>query len=159
MAGGRGGGAAATDGGRSHGDNTRGRGGGDHLRRGLGNSALGGAGGLLASTHAGQAVLLALCSLVAFYYTGLYDLRTVPSFGQSAHRLLRALAAAFVPAALAQILFAPPTTSYGPLVSSVLIATLLVVIVRASAYQLLDTRPLLERVLVVGRLLAGGRAR
>jgi exopolysaccharide biosynthesis polyprenyl glycosylphosphotransferase len=99
---------------------------------------------------AGQAVTLAVCSLVAFYYTGLYDLRTVRSFGQSAQRLPRALSVAFLPAGAAHLLFSRPPTSYGALLSSLLIAIGLVLIVRASAYRLLDTRPLLERVLIVG---------
>ena len=99
---------------------------------------------------AGQALSVAAWCLVVFYYTGLYDLQSVRSFGQSAQRLPRALGMAFLPAWAGQVLFSGRPVSYGAFLSILLITVALVLALRASAYRLLDSRPLLERVLIVG---------
>ena len=99
---------------------------------------------------AGQALTLAVCSLVVFYYTGLYDLRTLRSFAHSARRVPRALAVAFLSVWAAQVLFSRPSMSSGALVAALLIALAVVLVLRAGGYRFLDSRPLLERVLIAG---------
>jgi exopolysaccharide biosynthesis polyprenyl glycosylphosphotransferase len=97
-----------------------------------------------------QALTIAVGSLAAFYYAGLYDLGTVRSFGQSAQRSLSALSVVFVPAWAGQVLLCRTCVSYTALVTAVVTTLALVLALRASAYRLLKSRPLLERVLIVG---------
>ena len=97
-----------------------------------------------------QAAAIAGCCIVAFYYNDLYDLRVVPSFGRFVQAIPPALALALGLLALLH-LFAPrlgiPAGAYIP---AFLTVVALVLPLRAAAYQLMRSRPLGERVLILG---------
>jgi exopolysaccharide biosynthesis polyprenyl glycosylphosphotransferase len=98
----------------------------------------------------GQALVLSLCCIVAFYYNDLYDLRVVRSFSAFASRLLQAFGVAFILLAGFYTLFPDARVAGGPFISSVLIIVGFLLPLRALCYTLMRRGPFVERVLVVG---------
>ncbi len=98
----------------------------------------------------GQASILSLACIVAFYYNDLYDLRVVRSFGAFASRLLQAFGVAFILLGVFYALFPETRVAEGPLVSSLLIIAGLLLPLRALIYTLMRRSPFVDRVLVLG---------
>ena len=98
----------------------------------------------------GQASVLSGGCIVAFYYTDLYDLRIVRSFGAFAVRLIQSLGLAFIVLAGFYMLFPETRMADGPFFSSILIIVALLVPLRAVSYAIMRTRSFTDRVLIVG---------
>jgi sugar transferase (PEP-CTERM system associated) len=98
----------------------------------------------------GQAAILSLCCIVAFYYNDLYDLRVVRSFSQFATRLLQGLGVALVLLAALYTLFPDMRARDGALISSLLIIAGLLLPIRAVGYFFMRHRAFSERVLILG---------
>jgi exopolysaccharide biosynthesis polyprenyl glycosylphosphotransferase len=96
-----------------------------------------------------HSLALALCCVAALYFHDLYDLRRVPSFGQSARRLPLAFAAGTV-LLLGGHAFAACAIPWGQLLASGVAAAGLVLAVRAAAYRLAASSHRVQRVLLVG---------
>ncbi len=98
----------------------------------------------------GQAGVLWLCCIVAFYYSDLYDLRIVRSFGEFASRLLESFGVAFLLLAAFYGLFPDTRVAQGPFVSSLLIVLGFLLPLRAISYSVMRSRPFVDRVLILG---------
>ena len=101
-------------------------------------------------TVLGKAFTIPLCCAVAFYYTDLYDLRIVPSFGRFAVRLLQASSVAFM--LLAGLYWLFPTVNISTQAFTLCLLFILLVLLglRALTYGLMRQRPFLQRVLILG---------
>src|SRR6266446_2865351 len=101
-------------------------------------------------TVLGKAFTIPLCCAVAFYYTDLYDLRIVPSFGRFASRLLQASSVAFM--LLAGLYWLLPTINISTQAFTLCLLFILLVLLglRALTYGLMRQRPFLQRVLILG---------
>src|SRR5262245_1397978 len=66
-----------------------------------------------------QALALAICCIVAFYYNDLYDLRVVRSFGAFAIRLVQGLGVAFIFLAVFYTCFPDTQLANRPFLSSI----------------------------------------
>jgi exopolysaccharide biosynthesis polyprenyl glycosylphosphotransferase len=98
----------------------------------------------------GRAGALSVCFIVAFYYSDLYDLRIVRSFGKFASKLLQSFGVAFLLLA-AFYGFSPGTrAAQGPFVSSLLIVLGVLLPLRAVSYSVMRSRPFVDRVLILG---------
>jgi exopolysaccharide biosynthesis polyprenyl glycosylphosphotransferase len=97
-----------------------------------------------------QALALAICCIVAFYYNDLYDFRIVRSFGAFAVRLVQALGIAFIFLAGFYTLFPQTQLAEGPFLSSMVLIVGLLVPLRGLSYAVMRSRPFLERVLILG---------
>src|SRR5262245_2214290 len=97
-----------------------------------------------------QALALAVCCTIAFYYNDLYDLRIVRSFGGFAARLVQAFGVAFILLAGFYAVFPGTALAEGPFVSSLLVVVGMLLPLRAASYAVLRARRLHERVLVLG---------
>jgi exopolysaccharide biosynthesis polyprenyl glycosylphosphotransferase len=97
-----------------------------------------------------QAAAMGTCCIVAFYYNDLYDLRVVPSFGRFVQALPPALGLALGLLAVLHLLSPGLRIPAGAYVTALLTVVGLVLPVRAAAYQLMRSRPLGERVLILG---------
>jgi len=98
----------------------------------------------------GQAAVLAVCCLVAFYYNDLYDLRvtrTVTVFGL---RLVQSVGVALILLAVFYTLFPDARLANGAFLSSFLIVGGVFVPLRAATYAGIRRRPFVERVLILG---------
>lgn len=100
--------------------------------------------------YLGQAMVLALSCVVAFYYNDLYDIRQVRGFAEFVARLVQSLGVSFIVLAICYILFPDLQLANGPFISSLLILGGLVVPVRAAFYALMRSHALSERVLILG---------
>jgi exopolysaccharide biosynthesis polyprenyl glycosylphosphotransferase len=89
-------------------------------------------------------------TVTAFYYAGLYDIRRVRSFGAWAHRLPSGRALALLPLLAGHALVPGPALPRGAYLCCLLTALALLAAARASTSHLLGSRPLRERVLIVG---------
>jgi exopolysaccharide biosynthesis polyprenyl glycosylphosphotransferase len=98
----------------------------------------------------GQALAMAICCIVAFYYNDLYDLRVVRSFGAFAVRLVQALGVAFMLLAGFYHFFPDTQLASGPFLSSIVLIAGLVLPLRAVSYVIMRSRPFRERVLILG---------
>jgi exopolysaccharide biosynthesis polyprenyl glycosylphosphotransferase len=97
-----------------------------------------------------EALLLAGCCGVAFYYNDLYDLRAVRTLGQFVPRLVQGLGFAMILLAVAYSLFPDMQLSDGPFLSSLALIVGLVLPVRAAGYAVMRHRAFADRVLIVG---------
>jgi exopolysaccharide biosynthesis polyprenyl glycosylphosphotransferase len=98
----------------------------------------------------GQAGLVSLGCLVAFYFNDFYDLRIVRSFGQFAPRLIESVGIAFIIlAALDAVVFRGrvPARSF---VSGMILVAGFVVLIRAVSYGVIRSAPFQARTLIVG---------
>jgi exopolysaccharide biosynthesis polyprenyl glycosylphosphotransferase len=98
----------------------------------------------------GQALVLSLCCVVAFYYNDLYDLRIVHSFDSFVSRLLQSFGVAFILLAGFYTIFPSARMAEGPILSSVLLTAGVLLPIRALSYAFLRSRPFQERVLILG---------
>jgi sugar transferase (PEP-CTERM system associated) len=98
----------------------------------------------------GQASVLSVCCVVAFYYNDLYDRRIVRSFGAFVSRLLQAFGVAFILLAAFYALFPETRVAEGPFLSTLVIMVCLLLPLRALTYGLMRSGPFVERVLVLG---------
>ncbi len=98
----------------------------------------------------GQAAILSVCCIVAFYYNDLYDLRVVRSFSQFATRLLQGLGVALVLLAGFYTLFPDMRAGDGAVISSLLIIVGMLVPIRAVGYFFMRHRAFSDRVLILG---------
>jgi exopolysaccharide biosynthesis polyprenyl glycosylphosphotransferase len=98
----------------------------------------------------GQAAILSLCCIVAFYYNDLYDLRVVRSFSQFATRLVQGLGVALVLLAGFYTLFPDMRARDGALISSLLMIVGLLLPIRAVGYFVMRQRAFSDRVLILG---------
>ena len=104
----------------------------------------------------GQAGAISLCCIVAFYYNDLYDLRVVRSFSLFASRLLQSFGVALMLLAVFYTIVPDAGMTEGAFVSGLLVATGLLVPLRAVGYMIMRRRAFADRVLVLG---AGPQAR
>lgn len=102
------------------------------------------------AAYLGQALVLALCCVVSFYYNDLYDIRKVKGFSEFAARMVQALGVVFILLAGCYTFFAELQLANGPFVSSLVIIGGLVVPVRAAFYALMRSHAISERVLILG---------
>jgi exopolysaccharide biosynthesis polyprenyl glycosylphosphotransferase len=98
----------------------------------------------------GQALALAVCCTVAFYYNDLYDLRIVRSFAAFTARLVQAFGVAFILLAGFYALAPGSRLAEGPFVSSLLVMTGILLPLRALSYAVMRARFLQEHVLILG---------
>ena len=98
----------------------------------------------------GQAAMLSLCCIVAFYYNDLYDLRIVRSFSQFATRLVQGLGVALVLLAGFYTLFPDMRARDGALITSLLMIVGLLLPIRAVGYFVMRHRAFSDRVLILG---------
>ena len=98
----------------------------------------------------GQAGMVTLCCIVAFYYNDLYDLRIVRSFSQFATRLIQGLGVALVLLAGCYTLFPDMRARDGALVTSLLMIVGLLLPIRAVGYFVMRHRAFSDRVLILG---------
>lgn len=98
----------------------------------------------------GQAGVLSVCCIVAFYYSDLYDLRIVRSFGKFAFKLLQSFGVAFLLLAAFYGLFPNTRVAQVPFVSSLLSVLGILLPLRAISYIFMRGRPFVDRVLVLG---------
>ncbi len=98
----------------------------------------------------GQALVVLLGCLVAFYVNDLYDLRIVRSFGQFAPRLVQAGGMAFILVAGGDALLFHGRLPDREFVIGVVVVMSFVGMLRACSYEVMQRAPFLERVLVVG---------
>jgi len=103
-----------------------------------------------AASFVGQAAVLSLCCIVAFYYNDLYDLRLVRSFSQFAARLLQGLGVALILLAGCYKVFPDMRAGDGALLSSLLIIVGLLLPIRAAGYAFMRRRAFADRVLILG---------
>src|SRR5712691_288462 len=97
---------------------------------------------------AGQALAVSSCCVISFYYNDLYDLRRVPTLGEFAPRFLRSLAALLTLLAVCSTLL--PIGGVRFLVAMLGVTVGLVLPLRVACYGVLQSRPLLRRVLLLG---------
>lgn len=102
------------------------------------------------SVLAVRSLALSVCSLLIFYYGGLYDLRAIRSFVQSAPRLPCALSVALLPLLADGVLLPGPALPGAAYASALLAALIFLLSLRAAAYTLLSSPSYVERVLMVG---------
>src|SRR5574341_740400 len=102
------------------------------------------------AAYLGQALILALSCVTAFYYNELFDIRKVRRLGEFAARLIQALGVAFILLALCYALFPDRRLASRPFCSSLLILGGLVIPVRAAFYALMRSHAISERVLILG---------
>jgi exopolysaccharide biosynthesis polyprenyl glycosylphosphotransferase len=98
----------------------------------------------------GEALVLAGCCIVAFYYSDLYDLRAVRSLRQWAPRLVQALGFTLILLAGAYTLFPDMRLANDTFLSSLALIVGLVLPVRAAGYGLMRRRAFADRVLILG---------
>jgi exopolysaccharide biosynthesis polyprenyl glycosylphosphotransferase len=98
----------------------------------------------------GRAVVISVCSVVAFYYNDLYDLRVTKNIGALATRALQSFGVAIMLLGVSYVIFPDMRLAEGPLVSSLLVVGLLMLPIRALSYTAMRSRRFVERVLVVG---------
>jgi exopolysaccharide biosynthesis polyprenyl glycosylphosphotransferase len=103
-----------------------------------------------AASFVGQAAVLSLSCIVAFYYNDLYDLRLVRSFSQFAARLLQGLGFALVLLAGFYKLFPDMRAGDGAFLSSLLIIVGLLLPIRAAGYAFMRRHAFADRVLILG---------
>lgn len=103
-----------------------------------------------AAAYLGQASILALSCVTAFYYNDLFDIRKVRRLGEFAARLIQAIGVSFILLALCYAIFPDLRLGSGPFFSSLLILGGLVIPVRAGFYALMRSRAISERVLILG---------
>jgi exopolysaccharide biosynthesis polyprenyl glycosylphosphotransferase len=103
-----------------------------------------------AASFLGQAAMLSICCIVAFYYNDLYDLRVVRSFGQFATRLLQGFGVALLLLAGFYTLFPDMRVGDGALVPSLVIIVGLLLPIRAAGYAVMRRQAFTDRVLVLG---------
>jgi exopolysaccharide biosynthesis polyprenyl glycosylphosphotransferase len=97
-----------------------------------------------------SAAVMALCCGVAFYYNDLYDLRITRSGAVFATRLIQSIGVAFILLAVFYKVFPDTRPAESAFVSSFLVVGLLLVPLRAGIYAASRSRPLIERVLILG---------
>jgi exopolysaccharide biosynthesis polyprenyl glycosylphosphotransferase len=102
------------------------------------------------ATMIGQAGAVSLCCIVAFYYNDLYDLRVVRSFGLFASRLLQSFGVALLLLALFYTIVPDAGMTERAFISGLLVATGLLVPLRAVGYTVMRRRAFADRVLVLG---------
>ena len=102
------------------------------------------------ATVLGQAFVVSLCCIVAFYYNDLYDLRITRDFTAFASRLLQSFGVTLILLAVFYGVFPEARLADGAFVSSVLIIAGLLLPMRAVTYGAMRRRPFMERVLVLG---------
>ena len=98
----------------------------------------------------GSAAILALGCGVAFYYNDLYDLRLTRGLAAFATRLIQSIGVAFILLAGFYTVFPDTRPAESAFLSSFLIVGLLLVPLRFAVYAALRSRPLVERVLILG---------
>lgn len=98
----------------------------------------------------GASAVLAVCCGVAFYYNDLYDLRITRTVTVFAIRLVQSIGVAFILLAGFYTIFPDTRLAGGPFLSSFLIVGALFVPLRAAMYAATRSRPLIERVLILG---------
>ena len=98
----------------------------------------------------GSAAILALGCGVAFYYNDLYDLRLTRGLAAFATRLIQSIGVAFILLAGFYTVFPDTRLAESAFLSSFLIVGLLLVPLRFAVYAALRSRPLVERVLILG---------
>ena len=101
----------------------------------------------------GQILFPALCFTLLFYYSDLYDLRIVRSFGEFITRLPQTFGLAFILLYGFYAFFPFVGVGAGPFFSSLLISCVVLAVVlplRWVLYSLLKIRALTERVLILG---------
>jgi len=101
------------------------------------------------ASGAGRTVVVSLCMVVAFYYSGLYDYQLVPSFARFMPRLPRSAGLALLLLAGFRLLMPSSRLAEGLFISS-LLGLGLVVALRAAAYGVIRNRSVHQRLLLVG---------
>jgi len=102
------------------------------------------------ATMLGQAGVVSLCCIVAFYYNDLYDLRVVRSFSLFASRLLQSFGVALMLLALFYTIVPDAGMTEGAFISGLFVAAGLLVPLRAVGYTVMRRRAFADRVLVLG---------
>jgi exopolysaccharide biosynthesis polyprenyl glycosylphosphotransferase len=97
-----------------------------------------------------QAFAFSLCCSVAFYYNGLYNLRSVRNLGDISQRLLRSIPVALLLLALLYTVFPSSKIKPGLVVLSVLTVSGGLIVFRALVYEILQRRPFSKRALILG---------
>ncbi len=102
------------------------------------------------AVHLSQALALAVCCVVSFYYNDLYDIRRVKTFEQFGMRLLQSVGVAFILLAGLYTVFPQLRLSDGPFFSSVVVLAVLLVPIRGILYAVMKTHAVHGRVLILG---------
>ena len=98
----------------------------------------------------GQALVLSLTCLLAFYVNDLYDLRVVRSFGEFVPRLVQSVGIVFILLASLYQLVPMPRLAEQPVLWSLTLVVGLVVALRLASYSIIQSRRFGERVLLIG---------
>jgi exopolysaccharide biosynthesis polyprenyl glycosylphosphotransferase len=93
---------------------------------------------------------LVLCSIAAFYYNDLYDLRVVRNLREFTSRLPQAFGVTFILVAVFYAVFPDTQLPRDPFVGGVIVFLAVLVPLRGLAYRLTRSQPFLDRVLVLG---------
>jgi exopolysaccharide biosynthesis polyprenyl glycosylphosphotransferase len=102
------------------------------------------------STASQQALGFSLCCSIAFYYNGLYNLRSVRSVSELSQRLIRSIPLALLLLALLYAVFPQSKIKPALLILSVLAVSGLLILFRAIFYEMMQHRPFTKRVLILG---------
>jgi exopolysaccharide biosynthesis polyprenyl glycosylphosphotransferase len=97
-----------------------------------------------------QAAFVSLGCIAAFYFSDLYDLRVVRSFGQFAPRLIRSVGITFIMVGAVDVLLFRTDLPERSLVSGMVLVVGWVVGLRAISYGVMRSGRFLERTLIVG---------
>ena len=97
-----------------------------------------------------QAFGFSICCSFAFYYNGLYNLRSVRNLGEMSTRLVRSIPLALLLLALLYTFFPGSKIAPGLLILSVLAVAGVLLALRALFYKMLRHRPFSHRVLILG---------
>jgi exopolysaccharide biosynthesis polyprenyl glycosylphosphotransferase len=101
-------------------------------------------------TAAGHALAVCLCSVMAFYYTDLYDLRIAGTFTSFARRLPQAVALAVAAVVGLSMLVPAARGEERPLALTVILTVGMLLPIRALVYRAFRSSPFVERVLILG---------
>ncbi len=97
-----------------------------------------------------QAFAFALCWSFAFYYNGLYNLKSVRNLSDLPPRLIRSVPLALLLLGVIYIVYPQSKITPGLLVVSAMAVSALLFVLRAIVYELLQRPPFSKRVLLVG---------
>jgi exopolysaccharide biosynthesis polyprenyl glycosylphosphotransferase len=98
----------------------------------------------------GQAFVLCLSTMLAFYYTDLYDLRVAATFGSFARRLPQALGLALLLLVGLYLVFPEAKMTEGAFLTSLVAGLGVLLPARAAACHMVRSSPFVERVLILG---------
>jgi len=104
-----------------------------------------------------QALMLAICGVVAFHFNDLYDLRRIRRLGQYAERLPQSLVTMVLLAGLVHWIVPGPRMGWRALAGILLLAVALLLPFRAAVHHLFGRHPFSKRILVLGTSRLAGK--